>query len=88
MAAAAMPEVEEAVERVRVLQERVLNAVRQNGSFYLDAYEKNLSAVLALTERAAATTQLDWAKNLTTTYADFVKRVSYGLLRAGRNALG
>jgi hypothetical protein len=87
-AATAQAGVEDAVVRVRELQGQLLDAARRGGAAYLQAYEKNLSSMLELTESAAESTQLSWAVTLANNYADFVKRVNDAVLKAGRQALG
>ena len=87
MRAAAAEGVEETLERIRALQERMLQVARQNGETYLDAYEKNLASMLAMTEKAAKSTNLDWAVALASNYADFVKRINSAVIQASRSAL-
>jgi cell wall-associated NlpC family hydrolase len=87
-ASSAQAGVEDAVVRIRELQGLVLEAARRGGTIYLEAYEKNLSSMLELTESAAESTQLSWAVTLANNYADFVKRVNQAVMKAGRQALG
>jgi hypothetical protein len=87
-AASAQAGVEDAVVRIRELQGQLLESARRGGTHYLQAYEKNLSSMLALTETAAESTQLSWAVTLANNYADFVKRVNDAVMKAGRQALG
>ena len=87
-AASAQAGVEDAVVRIRELQGQLLDSARRGGTHYLQAYEKNLSSMLELTETAAESTQLSWAVTLANNYADFVKRVNDAVMKAGRQALG
>jgi hypothetical protein len=87
-ASSAQAGVEDAVLRVRELQGQLLESARRGGTHYLQAYEKNLSSMLELTENAAESTQLSWAVTLANNYADFVKRVNEAVMKAGRQALG
>jgi hypothetical protein len=87
-AALAQAGVEDAVVRIRELQAQLLETTRRGGAAYLQAYEKNLSSMLKLTERAAESTQLSWAVTLANTYADFVKRMNDAVMKAGRHTLG
>jgi hypothetical protein len=86
-ASSAQAGVEDAVLRVRELQGQLLESARRGGTHYLQAYEKNLSSMLELTENAAESTQLSWAVTLANNYADFVKRVNDAVMKAGRQAL-
>jgi hypothetical protein len=87
-AALAQAGVTDAVVRIRELQAQLLEAARRGGASYLQAYEKNLSSMLQLTERAAESTQLSWAVTLANTYADFVKGVNDAVMKAGWRTLG
>jgi hypothetical protein len=87
-AARAQAGAEDAVVRIRELQAQLLETARRGGASYLQAYEKNLSSMLELTESAAESTQLGWAVTLANSYADFVKRMNDAVIRAGRKTLG
>jgi hypothetical protein len=87
-AALAQAGVENALVRIRELQAQLLEAARRGGASYLQAYEKNLSSMLQLTETAAESTQLSWAVTLANTYADFVKQVNDAVMKAGWHTLG
>jgi hypothetical protein len=78
---------EEAVTRIREMQERLLEEAKRGGLSYLDAYEKSLASMLAVTERAAESTQLEWVSTLTSTYAEFVRRMSDAFVRAAREII-
>ena len=67
---------EEAVKRVKELSDRMIELTRKNGLSWLEAYERVLSQMLVLQERAAAATQIEWINTLTAANADFMREMS------------
>jgi hypothetical protein len=84
----AQVDVEDALLRIRELQNQLLESARRGGAAYLQAYESNLSTMLALTEKAAESTQLSWAVTLANSYADFVRQLNDTILKTGWSTLG
>jgi len=81
------PDVEEAVQRVRALSDRVIELGKQNGLSWLEASEKVLESLLRLEEQVARGSQLEWVNSLATTHADFVREVSKVYLDTVREQL-
>jgi hypothetical protein len=65
----------ETVERIRVLNERLIQRAMAEGSRTIDAYERALTTLVELTEKAGAT-QLEWLAAIAQAHADFVRDVS------------
>ena len=82
------PNVEEAVERIRKLNEQLIELAKKNGVAWVEAYERVLESTLRLQQQAAAGTKLDWVNTIATTNADFVREVSQAYLNAVRQQLG
>jgi hypothetical protein len=78
---------EEAADRVRALNERVIEASKSAGLVSLDAYEKALQSFIDFEEKVAGATQLDWVNALATTHVKFVQEVSAAYTKAAREAL-
>ena len=78
---------EDTAARIRELQEKLLATAKRGGLAYLDAYEKNLASMLAVTERAAESTQLDWVSTLTSSYADYMRQMSDAFVKAARDIM-
>jgi len=79
--------VEPTVARIRELNERAIEAARSAGLSSLDAYEKALQSFVAVEERLANATQLDWVKAIVGAQAEFVQNISGTYLNAARDML-
>src|SRR5579859_3800630 len=77
-ASASSPEarLEAAAERVRKLNERIIEAGKQTGENTLSSYEKALKAIAAAVERGPGSSDIDWISNLATTQAKFIRDVT------------
>jgi hypothetical protein len=67
---------DEAVKRVKELSDRLIELTKKNGVGWLEAYEKSLTRMLELQQRAAAATQIEWINTLAATNADFMREMS------------
>ena len=81
------PDLESAAQRVRELSEKLIETSKKNGLVWLETYERVLDSMLALEEKAARGTQVDWISTLATTHADFVREVSKTYLGSLRQQL-
>jgi hypothetical protein len=77
----------EAAARVRALNERLIEGAMAEGSRRLDAYEKALTTLVELTDKACAT-QLDWLSALAQMHSDFIRDVSTAYTTTVRVLLG
>jgi hypothetical protein len=66
-------QVEEATERVRELNERIIDTSRKAGAAYLDSYEKVLKSIADFEERVGSSTQVEWVAAITQAHADFTR---------------
>jgi len=78
---------EEAVQRIRELTERFIDAAKKAGNVSLDAYEKSLRTLVEFQEKAAGASQLDWVSSIATAHAKFVQDVSAAYVSAAREML-
>ena len=81
------PDVEQTVERLKELSNQAIEAGKQNGRTWLDAYEQLLNSYLKLQKQAAEGTQVEWVNTLANTNADFVREMSQAYLSAVRDTL-
>jgi hypothetical protein len=65
----------ETVARIRELNERLIESAMAESNRRLDAYERALTTLVELTEKAGAT-QLAWLAALARMHADFISDVS------------
>jgi hypothetical protein len=78
---------DEAVKRVKELSDRLIELTKKNGIGWLEAYEKSLTRMLQLQERAAAATQIEWINTLAATNADFMREMSAVYFQTVRDQL-
>jgi hypothetical protein len=78
---------EEAVQRIRDLTERFIEAAKTAGNQSLDAYEQSLRTLVEFEERAAGASQLDWVSSIAAAHAKFVQDVSTAYVSAAREML-
>ena len=88
-AAAGSPEarLDAAAERVRKLNERIIEAGKQTGESTLASYEKALKAIASAVERGPGSSDIDWISNLATTQAKFIREVAQAWTTAARDML-
>ena len=78
---------DEAVQRIRELTERFIDAAKTAGNQSLDAYEQSLRTLVEFEERAAGASQLDWVSSIAAAHAKFVQDVSAAYVSAAREML-
>jgi hypothetical protein len=78
---------EEAAERVRDLNERIIEASRKAGKAYLDAYETSLKGVADYQQKVADATPVEWFSTLMNAQADFTREVAKAVTSSTRELL-
>jgi uncharacterized Ntn-hydrolase superfamily protein len=76
--------VEETTERIRDLNERILEAGRKAGGAYLDAYEKALQSIADYQEQVATQTDVEWISTIVDAQANFTRELTELYVAAGR----
>jgi hypothetical protein len=87
--AAGSPEarLEAAAERLRKLNERIIDAGKQTGETTLSSYEKALEAIASAVERGPGSSDIDWISQLATAQAKFIRDVTSAWTSAARKML-
>ncbi|HEY6795741.1 MAG TPA: hypothetical protein VI248_13765 [Kineosporiaceae bacterium] len=78
---------EEAAQRIRALNERLIESAKAAGNTTLDAYEKALTSMVDFEEKVAGASQLEWVSALAQTHAAFVRDLSAAYTKAARELL-
>jgi hypothetical protein len=78
---------EATAERLRKLNERIIQAGKQTGETTLSSYEKALKALAGVVERGPGTSDIDWISQLATTQAKFIRDVTQAWTSAARDML-
>jgi hypothetical protein len=79
--------VEEAVRRIRDMNERLIESSKSAGQVALDAYENALQSMLDFQTKIASGSQLDWVSALATAHATYLKDLSAAYVKAARESL-
>jgi hypothetical protein len=88
-ASAGSPEarLEATAERLRKLNERIIEVGKQTGESTLSSYEKALKAMASAVERGPGSSDIDWISHLATTQAKFMRDVTQAWTAAARDML-
>ena len=79
--------VEETVERIRQLNEQILDAGKKAGGAYLDAYEKALQSIADYQEQVARQTDVEWISTIVDAQARFTRELTKVWVSTGRDLL-
>jgi len=74
-------------QRVRKLNERIIEAGKEAGETTLSSYEKALKAIASTLERGPGSSDVEWVSNLATAQAKFIRDVTTAWTSAARNVL-
>jgi hypothetical protein len=81
------PAVEQTIEHIREMNERLIESSKTAGTVALDSYEKALQGMLDFQQKIAGASQLDWVTALAETHAQFVQDFSGAYIKAARDNL-
>jgi hypothetical protein len=81
------PRVEAVAQRIRKLNERIIEASRDAGETTLSNYEKALKAIATSIERGPGRSDIEWVSTLATTQAKFLRDVTTAWTSAARGML-
>ena len=86
-AAAADPRLEAVAQRIRKLNERIIEESKAAGEVTLSSYEKALKAIAGTLERGPGKSDVEWIASLATTQAKFIRDVTTAWTAAARGML-
>ena len=79
--------VEETVERIRDLNEQILEAGKKAGGAYLSAYEKALQSIADYPEQIGKQTDVEWVSTIVDAQARFTRELTKVFVSTGREFL-
>ena len=83
----AKKQADDTIERIRALNEQVLEAGRELGQGFLDAYEQSMRTFADFQDRAAEGTDVEWVSQIARAQAEFTREVTKYATEAGRRLL-
>ena len=78
---------EATADRLRDLNERIIESSRKAGQSYVDAYEKTLNSIAEFQDRIGKASQIEWISTLAHAQADFTRNWAEAYTGAARNVL-
>jgi hypothetical protein len=82
------PGMEDLVDQVRQLNERIIEATRSSGEQYLQSYQQLLKTVADVQEQAGKSSPWDWVTTMATAQANFTRDIAEAYAAAGRRLQG
>jgi hypothetical protein len=79
---------EQVTERIRQLNEQVLETGRKAGVEFLEGYEQLIRTVADYQEKMADASQVDWVTNIVRAQAGFTRDIVGAYTKAARDTLG
>ena len=78
---------EAAAQRLRKLNERIIEAGKEAGETTLTSYEKALKTIASTIERGPGSSDVEWISNLATAQAKFIRDLTNSWTSAARKVL-
>ena len=86
-ASATDPRLEAVAQRIRKLNERIIEESKAAGEVTLSSYEKALKGIATTLERGPGKSDVEWIASLATTQAKFIRDVTTAWTSAARGML-
>jgi hypothetical protein len=78
---------EAATERIRDLNERIIESSKKAGNTYLDIYEKTLNSIADYQEKVGEKSDVDWVSTIANAQANFTRDLAGAYTSAARTLL-
>jgi hypothetical protein len=78
---------DDTTERIREINERVIDAGKKAGGAYLDAYEKAAQSIVDYQEQVARQTDVEWVSTIVDAQAKFTRELTKVYVSTGRQLL-
>jgi hypothetical protein len=85
--ATANDNVEAAAERIRDVNERIIDSSKKAGNVYLDLYEKTLNSIADYQEKAGEQSQVEWVSTIANAQANFTRELATAYTSAARSLI-
>jgi hypothetical protein len=81
------PSTDAAAERIRELNERIIEVGKSAGRGTLDVYESTLKSIADSLERGPGSSDIEWLSRIATSQANFIRDLTKAWASAARDAL-
>ncbi len=81
------PDVEAAADRIRNLNERIIDSAKKAGGVYLDTYEKSLTSIADFQETVGGASGVEWVAAVANSQANFTRSMAEAYTSAAREVL-
>jgi hypothetical protein len=79
--------IDAAAERIRDLNERILESSKKAGSVYVDLYEKTLHSIADYQEKVGKQSDAEWVSTIANAQADFTRQLADAYTSSARSLL-
>jgi hypothetical protein len=79
--------VDAAAERIREVNERIIESSRKAGTTYLDLYEKTLNSIADYQDKVGEQSQVEWVTTIANTQAEFTRELASAYSSAARSLI-
>jgi hypothetical protein len=78
---------EAAADRVREVNERIIESSKKAGNVYLDLYEKTLNSIADYQDKVGEQSQVEWVTTIANAQANFTRELATAYTSAARSVL-
>jgi hypothetical protein len=78
---------EEVANRIRKLNERIIDASKEAGETTLSSYERALKSIASAIQRGPGSSEIEWVSNVATAQAKFIRDLTTAWTSAARKML-
>jgi hypothetical protein len=79
--------VEAAADRIREVNERIIESSKKAGNVYLDLYEKTLNSIADYQEKVGEQTEVEWVTTVANAQANFTRELATAYTSAARSLI-
>jgi hypothetical protein len=77
-------DVDAAAERIREVNERIIESSRKAGNTYLDLYERTLNSIADYQDKVGEHSRVEWVTTIANAQADFTRELASAYTSAAR----
>jgi hypothetical protein len=79
--------VDAAADRIREVNERIIESSKKAGNVYLDLYEKTLNSIADYQQKVGEQTEVEWVTTVANAQANFTRELATAYTSAARSLI-